>query len=91
MNELQQVSQSIGLSRADTIQLSSAERDTGGFGSLASIQRYHGWFCAVAVLNMIAMSLRNTYLPPDCKFPDKVPPHCTLMQGFIKEVLWSGY
>jgi hypothetical protein len=91
--ELQQVAQSVGPSRTYTLQVSSAERDTGGFGSLASIQRYLGWFCAVAVLNMITMSLRNTYLPLHCiaPLPDKVPPHCTSMQGFIEEMLWSDY
>lgn len=98
INELQQVAQRIGRSKAGTIQVAVAERTTGGFGSLASIQRYHGWLCAVAVLNMFAMALRNTYLPHSCNAfdpasvaPGTVPAHCTSMLGMIEAVLQSGY
>ena len=47
-----------------------SDKENAGFKAFGSIQSYHSIFSLISILSLYLMSLRNNYLPHECRIPE---------------------
>jgi len=81
------------------LKLDVRDEENGGLAAFKRIQSKHASFCNLSLIAMYLMSLRNAYLPLDCRVPERiyaavggqetVLEHCTSMGEFSAMIILS--
>jgi hypothetical protein len=94
-SELSNLATSAGIRSSKALKMDAADRDSGGLAAFETIQRGHARFCYWSLFAMYLMSMRNAYLPPDCRLPAEVASassmieNCSSMGGFASNIYHS--